>query len=698
MKFKFKTSTSILALAVSQGMLAPAFATENEADIERILVSGDFKKENIQKLSASASVFSEQDINVRGATALDEILNGAANVNFSAGASRGRYVQIRGVGLRSQFVDPINPSVGMVIDGINYSGLGGAALLFDSSQVEIYRGPQGTRFGADALAGMVYIDTAAATFDDSFKMKLGMGNYNSSEKGVAFGTGLTNDTAFRFSAFKAESDGFMENDYLQRNDTQNRDEVVSRFKLNSQITEQLNTQLTIHYIDINNGYDGFTLDNSRHSTADNPGSDNQKSMAFGLANTYNGLDFADVVINLTSIKSDLLYSFDEDWTCNDATQPELCIAGLHPEGYSSTDAYQRDCDDYSAEVVLSGKQNNWVSGVYYQGRNVDLTREYTWFEQNFISEYDSQNIAAFGQLETKLDEQTTLITGLRVERNQGDYSDNNGINESTSDLMFGGKVALEYQVVPRTMIYTSVSRGYKAGGINGQGLASKNAFIVQEHAAFSPEYLWNAEFGVKGASEDKKLTLRVTAFYMLRDNMQLKAYIQDEKQKFIGYYDNANEGRNYGLEIETSYQLTDTLTLQGNIGYLDTKIEGYVTKEGLNQDGRDQAQAPKYQYSLNAQFDTSDNLYLNVGIEGKDAYFYSDSHNSESKNINLVNASAVYHQDDWQVSAWVRNVFDEDYAVRGFEFPNNPTDGWQTHTYEQYGEPMVTGVSFDYSF
>ncbi|WP_252097692.1 TonB-dependent receptor [Pseudoalteromonas sp. NBT06-2] len=679
-------------------MLAPAFATENEADIERILVSGDFKKENIQKLSASASVFSEQDINVRGATALDEILNGAANVNFSAGASRGRYVQIRGVGLRSQFVDPINPSVGMVIDGINYSGLGGAALLFDSSQVEIYRGPQGTRFGADALAGMVYIDTAAATFDDSFKMKLGMGNYNSSEKGVAFGTGLTNDTAFRFSAFKAESDGFMENDYLQRNDTQNRDEVVSRFKLNSQITEQLNTQLTIHYIDINNGYDGFTLDNSRHSTADNPGSDNQKSMAFGLANTYNGLDFADVVINLTSIKSDLLYSFDEDWTCNDATQPELCIAGLHPEGYSSTDAYQRDRDDYSAEVVLSGKQNNWVSGVYYQGRNVDLTREYTWFEQNFISEYDSQNIAAFGQLETKLDEQTTLITGLRVERNQGDYSDNNGINESTSDLMFGGKVALEYQVVPRTMIYTSVSRGYKAGGINGQGLASKNAFIVQEHAAFSPEYLWNAEFGVKGASEDKKLTLRVTAFYMLRDNMQLKAYIQDEKQKFIGYYDNANEGRNYGLEIETSYQLTDTLTLQGNIGYLDTKIEGYVTKEGLNQDGRDQAQAPKYQYSLNAQFDTSDNLYLNVGIEGKDAYFYSDSHNSESKNINLVNASAVYHQDDWQVSAWVRNVFDEDYAVRGFEFPNDPTDGWQTHTYEQYGEPMVTGVSFDYSF
>jgi outer membrane receptor protein involved in Fe transport len=264
--------------------------------------------------------------------------------------------------------------------------------------------------------------------------------------------------------------------------------------------------------------------------------------------------------------------------------------------------------------------------------------------------------------------------------------------------MVGGKIALEYQVIPRTMIYTSVSRGYKAGGVNGEGLASKNEYVVNNHATFLPEYLWNAEFGVKGTSEDKKLNLRLTAFYMLRDNMQLKSYVIEENRNFVGYYDNATEGRNYGLEIETSYQLTENLKLQGSFGYLDTKIIDYVTKEGLDQNGRDQAQAPKYQYSVAAQLDVTEHVYLNVGIEGKDAYFYSDSHNSESKNINLVNASAVYHRDDFQVRAWVRNAFDEDYAVRGFEFGNDPTDGWQTHTYEQYGEPMVAGLSFNYHF
>ena len=70
---------------------------------------------------------------------LDEMLASAANVNFTAGASLVAVLHpnSRGWFIRSQFVDPINPSVGLVIDGINYSGLGGSSLLFDVNQVEI---------------------------------------------------------------------------------------------------------------------------------------------------------------------------------------------------------------------------------------------------------------------------------------------------------------------------------------------------------------------------------------------------------------------------------------------------------------------------------------------------------------------------------------------------------------------------------
>ncbi|WP_341219019.1 TonB-dependent receptor [uncultured Pseudoalteromonas sp.] len=696
---KMNLRLSLITAALLPLMSAPFSANADDSDIEKIVVTGDFQRETIQTLSASASLLSEEEISLRGASYLDEILGSAANVNFTAGASRGRFIQIRGVGLRSQFVDPINPSVGLVIDGINYSGLGGSSLLFDIDQVEIYRGPQGTRFGADGMAGMIQMQSAKATSDPSLKLHLGAGTYNSHEAGLAASTGLTDDTTARVSYFRRKSDGYVDNLYLNES-TQNQDEQVARFKLNSQLTENLNTELNFHYIDINNGYDAFTLDNSRDSVADEPGQDNQKSYAVGIANTYTGFDKFDVSLNVSAIDSELLYSYDEDWVCNDINKPQLCAAGLHPWGYSSTDIYNRDRDDQSANLQFNDKTGNWVAGLYYQNRDVDLERQYTWLASPFASTYETSNIALYGQVATPIGPKTTLITGLRVEQYQGDYTDSNGFIQETDDVMLGGKVALEYQVIDRTMIYASITRGYKAGGINSEALAKAkdeglnlDANFFQQHTSFDPEYLWSGEFGVKGSSLDDALTLRLAAFYMHRDDIQLKAW-QVEGQQFTGYVDNASSGSNYGLEIEGNYRLTDNLLLTGSAGYLDTEIDNFVTQSGLNQDGREQAQSPKYQYAFTARYNFTNAFYAMVGIEGKDDYYFSDSHNSKAPNSNLVNLSFGYDADMWSVRAWARNVFDEAVPTRGFEFGNDPLDGYETHTYTQLGEPRVAGVTF----
>ena len=691
----------LLACAVAQSLSLSAHA--DESDIEKIIVTGDFKSESIQELSASASLFSEADIASREAKYLDELLNQAANVNFTAGASRGKFVQIRGIGLRSQFVDPVNPSVGVVIDGINYSGLGGAAMLFDVDQVEVYRGPQGTRFGADALAGMIHMESAEPTLEPSVKVKLGAGNYNAWDAGIAAGTGFGEKSSVRASFYQNKSDGYVDNQYLDSN-SQNIDEQVARIKLHSQITEHWRTELVAHYMDIDNGYDAFTLDNSRISVADEPGKDTQESVAVGLSNIYSGFNFADVQFNLTGLDADLLYSYDEDWVCNDPEQPALCLEGLHPYAYSSTDSYQRDRQDYTAELQLSGKAGNWVSGLYYQSRDVDLLRQYTWNAGDFTSTYDSENIALYGQIETPISDKTRLVTGLRVERNEGQYSDSAAVVENVDDTMVGAKVALEYQVVPRTMIYTSISRGYKAGGINAEAIAkandeglSQDADFFLNHRTFDPEYLWNPEFGVKGSSADKRLNLRITAFYMYRDNIQLKAW-KTEDQQFAGYFDNGNSGENYGLEIEGEYAVSKRLTLTGSVGALDSEIDGFVTAEGVDQSDRDQAQAPHYQYALNARFDITDALFVNLGVEGKDEYYFSNSHNSKSPSYNLVNASVGYQAEYWGVNFWVRNALDKDYYNRGFKFGNNPVNGYIAQTYVQYAEPRVAGVSFNYGF
>ncbi|WMS91337.1 TonB-dependent receptor domain-containing protein [Pseudoalteromonas sp. HL-AS1] len=690
---------SLITAALLPLLGAPIAANADDSDLERIVVTGDFQRESIQTLSASASLFSEDEINQRGASYLDEMLGSAANVNFASGASRGRYIQIRGVGLRSQFVDPINPSVGLVIDGINYSGLGGSSLLFDIDQVEIYRGPQGTRFGADGMAGMIQMGSAKATSDPSLKLQVGAGTYNTREAGIAASTGLTDDTSARVSYFRRKSDGYVDNLYLN-DETQNQDEQVARFKLNSQLTKHLNTELNLHYIDINNGYDAFTLDNSRNSVADEPGQDNQESYAIGVKNTYTGFDAFDLNLNLSAIDTELLYSFDEDWVCNDTSEPKLCAAGLHPDGYSSTDLYSRDRDDQSVDLQFNSKTGNWVAGIYYQNRDVDLERQYTWLASPFSSTYETSNVAVYGQVATPIGPKTTLITGLRVEQYQGDYTDSNGFIQDTDDVMVGGKIALEYQVIDRTMIYTSITRGYKAGGINSEALAKAkdeglnlSADFFQQHTSFDPEYLWSGEFGVKGSSLDDKFTLRLAAFYMHRDDIQLKAW-QVEGQQFTGYVDNASSGSNYGLEVEGSYQLTDNLFLTGSAGYLNTEIDDFVTQSGLNQDGREQAQSPKYQYAFTARYNFTSELYGMIGVEGKDDYYFSDSHNSQAPSSNLVNLSFGYEADMWAVRAWARNVFDETVPTRGFEFGNDPQDGYTTHTYTQLGEPRVAGVTF----
>ncbi len=121
-------------------------------------------------------------------------------------------------------------------------------------------------------------------------MKLGAGNYGSYEAGLAAGTGLSDDTAVRVSLYQRESDGYVDNLYLNK-PTQQQDEQVARVKLNSQVSDNLALEFAYHHIDTENGYDGFTLDNSRNSVADTQAKTTSAPMRFHyaefiLAQTY----------------------------------------------------------------------------------------------------------------------------------------------------------------------------------------------------------------------------------------------------------------------------------------------------------------------------------------------------------------------------------------------------------------------------
>ena len=121
--------------------------------LPEIVVIGDLREQDELSSTTSLTVVGADDLKSKQAEHLEEALGFLPNVNFAAGTNRARFFQIRGIGERSQFASPQNPSVGVLIDGIDFTGAADVAGLLDLDQLEVLRGPQGTRYGASGLAG-----------------------------------------------------------------------------------------------------------------------------------------------------------------------------------------------------------------------------------------------------------------------------------------------------------------------------------------------------------------------------------------------------------------------------------------------------------------------------------------------------------------------------------------------------------------
>lgn len=697
------TSAVFAALAVTPVVYADAATDSSRAvtAIERITVQGDLRQQPVGQLAGSITVVTEQDLQRQSVQHLDQLLNQFANVNFSAGASRGRFLQIRGIGERSEFVDTINPSVGILIDGIDYSGLGISGIS-DIAQFEVFRGPEATRFGANALAGMLNLTTIGPTASAEGKASLTVANYDSYQLAGQFSNALNSKWGYSLSLEQQQSDGFIENGFLNRDDTNDINEFTGRFKLAFQATADLKLQLVSHVVDQDNGYDAFSLDRDRTTLSDEPGQDKLRSTALALQADYSGLTFARLHGQLSWLDADMDYGFDEDWS----------YVGLHPDEYSTTDRYLRDREqltlDYRLVSTDAGRlgESDWVLGVYAASKEFDLTRQFwnwdLWQADTFASELSRSNLALYSELTTPLSERLSLVSGLRLERYEDEYADSSANYITNSDTMWGAKLSLNYQASPQALIYLLASRGYKAGGVNGDALAKAaddNLSELLTKASFAPETLYNAEFGVKGTALDQSLVTRVAAFYMWREDMQVKGWLNpDSGPQFAGFIDNAGSGRNYGIEIENRLQLHPQLALMINASWLKTKLGNYVTIDGDDFSGREQAQAPRFSYSVAADWYLSDTVTFNVGLQGKDSFYYSDGHNARSSRYELLNLRLSYQLQQWQLAVWSRNALDQDVGIRGFYFGNDPRDGYEPHVYEQFAEPRRVGLSASYQF
>ena len=232
--------------------------------IDEVVVTADFLERKNSDLPKSISIIDQNEIKKIATQHFQELIYSIPNLNWSGDGNRPRYFQIRGVGELEQYEGAPNPSVGFLIDDIDFSGIGAVATLFDISQIEVLRGPQSGRYGANAIAGLIYMNSTNPTDEFTGKLNLRIGQDGEFAGGIAISDAYPGLDTLRYKAsiHHHESNGFRKNSYLGRSNTNYRKETTLRGKLDWENSKDLFFRLSAMYIDINDGYDAFAIDNS----------------------------------------------------------------------------------------------------------------------------------------------------------------------------------------------------------------------------------------------------------------------------------------------------------------------------------------------------------------------------------------------------------------------------------------------------
>lgn len=685
----------------------PAYALSAERDdvLEEVVVTATLRRQPLVETPVSITVLDDRTLRDAGRQHFEDVLAVVPNLFFAGGTSRPRYFQLRGIGEREQYEGAPNPSVGFLIDDIDFSGLGMAATLFDMKSVEVLRGPQGMRYGANALAGLIVLRSADPQDEFGFSTQASVGDYDSESLG-AVATGPVNslNSAWRVGVQRYRSDGFRSDSFLDRDDTNGRDELTARAKWRWQPSEESTVDLTWLHVDLDNGYDGWSIDNTRRSLADQPGKDVQKADGGSLRiETPAGSNTLTVIAALAD--SDGEYSYDADWG-----NPRSWA----PYTYDYFDEFRSTRRTRSLEARLASPVTGdvgdvaWLVGAYTLDLNERIDElhvgEYVdpfspgdsgTLDSTLASRYDARNIALFGQLDGRFSERWGWSFGLRGEQRKSDYSDRGSgdaagraIDAEEDDGMWGGQATLHFDAKDNVRLFSTLSRGYKAGGFNlGDG--------AEIRARFDPEYVWSLDVGLKGEWFERRLYADATLFYMRREDMQILNGIQrvrGDPSSYVFVTDNASGGNNSGLEASLRWRVFEQLEVGGALGLLRTRYSGY-RPEGIDVSDRDQAHAPEYQLSLNATWRHPLGWMARVDFAAVDDYYFDVPPNDQrAAAYSLTHLKFGYEADRWSVYAWSRNIFDADYVIRGFYFGNEPPL-FENKRYTQLGEPRQVGVS-----
>ena len=682
---------------------------------KEIIVHAGLSDESLQKVASSVTVINGDLIRETGTDHFQSLTEQIPNLNWAGGSSRPRYFQIRGIGERSHYFGegPPNFSVGFVMDDMDLSGLGMVGLLYDLDQIEVFKGPQSSVYGPNAMAGLISMRATNPTDQFEMKSSTNFGSDNHYGGSSVMNVRLMKNMNMRLTGIYNYSDGFRENVSQNITDSNKREEAFSRMKLSYNPNNRLSILATLIYAELKNGYDVWAPDNNTDfiTYSNDKGEDSQRTYGYSLRAQFE----ASENLNITSITSftvtDLVHAYDGDWAdstyWHDNHGFDPAVEGWAYEFY---DKNERNRSNLTQEIRLS--MGSIIMGGYFKQlieQDEAMGYLYGGAATDATSHYDFLVAAGYGQYGVNLTPSLKLKANVRFENNSIKYEGTSqGLNDYWEKIklppinfyidhaMIGYRTSLHYLKDKFTSFYFSVSQGYKSGGVNQQ------PYLSDTSRPFDPEFIQNFEVGLNRVTNIYRTQL--SAFYSLRKDQQVSLssqQVEGDPNSFLFYTTNAGSGTIQGFEWENTLNVSSNLNMDASLGYLTTWVDKftYFAAEGVEAIGgnRKAAMSPEITGSVGFNYENESSFFASTLMSFKDEYYFSDSHDQKSEPYSLLNLTLGKSFEKITATICIRNAMDERYTTRGFYFglipPTYPDQLWKS-----YGDPKQIGVTIDYTF
>lgn len=725
-KLQLTCGTS-LALVIMSGASATAQINETSANSgnfeDEVIVTARRRSESLIAVPATVTAFPEMTIEAAKIERPSDFINLTSNVSLVETQNAGNaFIIIRGI---SQARNS-EPSVAVIVDGVQQTSPAQFNQeLFDIQQIEVLKGPQGGLYGRNAIGGAMVITTKDPMDEFEGTVKLGIDNGFGYTARASVSGPLSDTVKYRLSGSYVDTDGYIENEFLNEEADPYRD-ISGRAKILWDASENVEVDLRAYYGQLETQGFYFNIvgdvnDTSLPVRVNNAGQNDRDIFGGSAKITYE--------TEAGTFSSITAYDDLEEITTGDAfdflpIQESLFFNIL---GNDLNQSQFLDTDSWSQEIKFTSPSEDrfrYIVGAYAVGTDryistgnmvdtgagvfpvfrtpstnpanpqatflADAQDNFAWAVFGNISYSLTDELEIDGSLRYDKDtrENTTLTPTAFLPNIAGFPQGVSGeVRERTFDEL-QPKVTVSWRPDSDTTLYGGFSRGFRSGGFNqtGVGAVAASNGILGVADTFEAEVAETFEVGLKRSVLDGRLRANAAVFATTTENSYFFVFLAANSTQNLG---NIPEVELKGFEADATLSLNEYFQVNAGFGFTDSEITEFPDATRIGN------QAP-----LVSRTTTNIGAQLTLPISDSDMEFtgradyrrigktWWDVENSTVRDpVHLVNLRAGIQTDVWSLTAFAKNALDEEYngefSPGGFVFK---------------ARPRVYGLDFSYDF